>query len=432
MDRDRFDGLLLAELERSLKTAETLEASGDALPRREVVVLRRTYGSLQPVAEDEIDWRLTLVALTRVDRSFWDHMVQVTQQLSDDPLIEDTIGWNRDATSRALSLWRDVIAPLVELYASRRGNFLWDLDDARRLLQEWRAAHETTEVPHRSIAPLVGLLGPQEPVLITDDLAIRPMTDDDRQQIWRAFGPYANPSTISPDARELESWQFLAELRWNMPRQPPRSDECAHERINDLVSALRLHHPGVTGAAVIWTRRDPPDSPYPSFRDERLRGPRGGASFVDGMTSHIGPSSGDDLRVLIEQLQVRRADKAFALALRRFESAFERQDPADSLVDLWVAFEALLVPDARMELRYRAALRIARLVGSDAEDRQRVFKLALSSYDARSRVVHGALGDGDLENVTRTTRELVRLVLRRWTVNPPRDGVKSIDYELLA
>jgi hypothetical protein len=341
------------------------------------------------------------------------------------------IGWNHDDTSRALALWRDVIAPLVQLYATRRGDFVWDPDMGRRLVHEWRAAHIARQVPHRSIAPLVGLAAPHEPVVIDDGLVIRPMTDDDRQQLWRGFGPYANPTSISPSIDDLESWRFVAELSWTMERKPPFSDEDAHARLNNLVTALRLDHPGVTGAALVWTRVDPPDAPFHGPLDARVRALKGGASFADGMTNYIGGSSGATLRSLMEAIEIRRRDKAYALALRRFESAFERHDLEDSLVDLWVAFEALLLPDAKQELRYRAALRIARLVGSNAEDRTRIFKLARASYDARSSVVHGAVRDLDLDGMTRDTRELARQALRRWTLAPPPQGVSSIDEELL-
>ena len=57
---------------------------------------------------------------------------------------------------------------------------------------------------------------------------------------------------------------------------------------------------------------------------------------------------------------------------------------------------------------------------------------ASASYDARSSVVHGALRDIDLEQMTRDTRELARLALRRWTLSPPLHGVRSLDEELLA
>src|SRR5687768_11303400 len=99
MDSDRFDELLADEVRASLERAKTVEAGDEGLPRREVVVLRRVYGSLQPATEHEIDWRLALVVLTRVDRLFWERMVDVTARLSEDQLVEETIGWNRDPTS---------------------------------------------------------------------------------------------------------------------------------------------------------------------------------------------------------------------------------------------------------------------------------------------------------------------------------------------
>jgi hypothetical protein len=118
------------------------------------------------------------------------------------------------------------------------------------------------------------------------------------------------------------------DLRWTRPKTPPLSDEPAIVRIADVVTALRLHHPGVTGTTILWT--------------------------------HVGPDDAPSLRDLVRALGDARENRLTALARRRFDNAYERHNREDALVDLWIAFEALLVPDARAELRYRAALRIAR------------------------------------------------------------------------
>ncbi len=121
-----------------------------------------------------------------------------------------------------------------------------------------------------------------------------------------------------------------------------------------------------------------------------------------------------------------------ALALRRFDSAYERYEQTDALIDLWIAFEALLVPDGTSELRYRAALRIARLAGPEPSDRENAFAFAKRSYDVRSKVVHGTAPPDDLGKVLEETRQLARVVLERWICDPPQDGVQGLDRSLLA
>src|SRR5439155_23539343 len=105
--------------------------------------------------------------------------------------------------------------------------------------------------------------------------------------------------------------------------------------------------------------------------------------------SQVGPNDAAPLRKLLNALRKARGDKRLALVLRRFDSAYSRYDRADSLIDLWIAFEALLIPKDNAELSYRASLRIARLLDTDAYGRKRAFREARDSYKTRSKVVHG-------------------------------------------
>ena len=119
-----------------------------------------------------------------------------------------------------------------------------------------------------------------------------------------------------------------------------------------------------------------------------------------------------------------------SLIFRRLNSAYERRLAEDALVDLWVAFEALVVPDSTTELRYRASLRIARLAGTSFDERQAAFLTARSSYDARSKVVHGSTGPPDLDALTEKTRLLARTALNTWLLDPEM-SVEALDRSLL-
>jgi hypothetical protein len=125
-----------------------------------------------------------------------------------------------------------------------------------------------------------------------------------------------------------------------------------------------------------------------------------------------------------------QGDRRLALALRRFDSAYSRYEYEDSLIDLWIAFEALLLSDGNIELSYRVSLRIAALVGTGPSERGAVFEQAKRSYKYRSKVVHGEATKGSLSAVVGETRELARSVLRRWVLKPPKDGVEGIDRML--
>jgi hypothetical protein len=141
----------------------------------------------------------------------------------------------------------------------------------------------------------------------------------------------------------------------------------------------------------------------------------------------INTSDGERIGELLRQIRAGRSDRRLALALRRFDSASSRYEHEDSPIDLWIAFEALLLSDSNIELSYRVSLRIAALVGTGPNERGKVFKQARDSYKCRSEVVHGVATKGSLSAVVAETRDLARRVLRRWVLEPPEGGVEGID-----
>lgn len=73
----------------------------------------------------------------------------------------------------------------------------------------------------------------------------------------------------------------------------------------------------------------------------------------------------------------------------RWSRGIERADPADKLIDFWIALESLFAPEFNQELRFRCALRIAAFLGLDYDKQEEIYKEMQHSYDWRSNVVHG-------------------------------------------
>lgn len=126
------------------------------------------------------------------------------------------------------------------------------------------------------------------------------------------------------------------------------------------------------------------------------------------------------------------------LALKRFGSAVEEPELLDSLIDCWVALEALFTPDSTAELSYRASLRIATFVSKEPEARFDVFSVMHSSYKLRSAIVHGnwrqlaGLGrDASAQSLVRKTRGYLRIALQTVLDDPDKLDVSGIDERLL-
>jgi len=139
-----------------------------------------------------------------------------------------------------------------------------------------------------------------------------------------------------------------------------------------------------------------------------------------------------DIQRLLAALRARGDDKGLDIALRRFGLASGRVSNEDSLIDLWITIEALLLSDGNAELRYRASLRLARLCGDTLAARQEIFELAKKSYDARSKIVHGENPPPTMPQIISRTRGLAQQALRRWLLDRPPGGLAGIDNEFLS
>ncbi len=76
------------------------------------------------------------------------------------------------------------------------------------------------------------------------------------------------------------------------------------------------------------------------------------------------------------------------VALRRFNFSFERGQVEDKVIDLMIAFEALLLNEEGSPT-HKLALRFAKLLGNDFVERMTLYKEMKRFYKIRSKIVHG-------------------------------------------
>ncbi|HUO70946.1 MAG TPA: hypothetical protein VMU39_09230 [Solirubrobacteraceae bacterium] len=264
---ERLDALLIEEIGLACERARMLADTDRGLPTHEVVALRDSMLGLRRITHTEINWR-NVTDLLRLDPEFWPHIVDIAEAFDRDSELSSCALWglakvSKDpATMRADALRDLVIAPTFRRYGRRRPDLTWSPQLAREMITDCRAAHaRDPHLPHQTLGPLRNLqAGLHEPVPISADTVIRPMTDEDRSELWQSFG--RSLTVRDPTLKELRMRTHAIDIRWHMP---PRgwNIEIAAERIANVVTALRLLHSGVTGTAILWTRGDPPDAPVP-------------------------------------------------------------------------------------------------------------------------------------------------------------------------
>lgn len=429
---------LLAGLELSCARARTI-AGSSGIPERKIRKLGRDDGELVERDELEIDWEAFSQELSEAD-GMSESLTKAVERLEEGSL-EDVLLGGHTQEDRAREFWRYVLIPILQCYGTERPNWQWDAALARKLTAQWTADQKSRTGAFRTIAPLRFFDGPDVPIPIGDGLVIRPFTDRDRGELWREHGQMRGESL---GTLALDRWSHVVDYRWKRPIDSPPGHDIGIEVVEDVVLTLRLHHPGIVRSTMIWTRLDPPTDPFTSpYYQVYLFGPpadHNGEAMREIWDETLDVErpprtrieAGDEKQIseLLRRMRASRIDRSLALALRRFSSAYSRYEDEDSLIDLWIAFEALLLSDDNSELKYRVSLRIAALAGTGPDDREAVFKQAKDSYNDRSRVVHGGTIKRSLTAVVEETRELARRVLRRWILEPPKDGVSGVDRML--
>lgn len=424
-DAERLDALLMRGLEEACNRGRELAQTQRGLPQREVAGLERTRRGLSAVRRTETSWKLAALVIGGAAKARLPDLIEELRV--DVPGRSPAEGDGRGFTDR---FWDDALAPLLERYGARRPALEWDAGFARELVAHRRRLLSSDSVPRRTIAPLANLRA-NGTVRLGPDTVIRAMTDEDRDELWRQFGGVGHIPHLGP--QQLAAWRYVIDHRWEMSRAQPVDEEIGTQRVWDIVTALRLQHSGVVGTTFQWNRPDPPDLPLSApWGEETLFSALSGPMFDAGATIEIGADDGASLAGLAARVAAARKVRATALALRRFDGAYERRDPEDALLDLWIAFEALLIPGDTAELSYRASLRIGRLVGGSREERWQAFKDARQSYRMRSKVVHGEAPPKDLDQVLSKTRVLARKAIVAWLLNPPAGGADDLDRDMLA
>lgn len=117
------------------------------------------------------------------------------------------------------------------------------------------------------------------------------------------------------------------------------------------------------------------------------------------------------LRKQWETLTANPKSHRASLALDRFGNTFERTSIEDQILDCWIALEALFLPTQEAELSFRATLRIAHLLGRNAQERTQIYKQMKKSYALRSKVAHGKAATPDDREILLVTRQTLRQAL---------------------
>lgn len=251
------------------------------------------------------------------------------------------------------------------------------------------------------IAPLLNFRLDSESMQLADDTQIvRVMGADYRHLADNYhFMPEYNEISVAAGA-----CTHAIKLQIRGTRDGIVADQTNDRKLEKVLSALRLHQRGRVGTYFTLVRDSSGESGW-------LRHPHIRSFYPTPPTYDLITNEAAELTQLLDRLNEPQHVKNYDLALRRFERTYERLDPEDRLIDLWVALEAIYANDSQTELSYRISLRIAHML-SEGEDRRDLFRSMRASYATRSAIVHGSRPKNTIADDAEATEQVVRTSLR--------------------
>ncbi len=99
-----------------------------------------------------------------------------------------------------------------------------------------------------------------------------------------------------------------------------------------------------------------------------------------------------------------------ATAARRLNYGVERERGEDAITDFVAGMESILTAGDFGEVSFKLRLRLAALIGKNADDRRLVFKNASKLYDARSALAHGREAKDSQQSIADARSYLGRLI----------------------
>jgi len=307
---------------------------------------------------------------------------------------------------------------LVE-YIGDDGLLTFDARRARKVYDQFVRFAEHKQIRYSVSALLGNFAGPEGNTAIGGGVTLRPLNDAELEHLW----------TVAQRGG-MFSWHDAFSVSHCLTRGCNISKGAlvelgnTEERLEKAVVALRLHKAG--HVKIMATMHLPV---RPAFGQAWPMMSTRAHAVVPGPRYTLGNDEGSQVAAIHSALCTARPDERTRLALGRFNTAYEKADPGDRLIDYWIALEALFLTDGeRGELSYRASMRIAYFLGT-AETREQLSRDARQSYNTRSDIVHGKECK-DVLRIAAETEDVVRRILQLCVASRKAPNARVLDSRI--
>jgi Apea-like HEPN len=324
--------------------------------------------------------------------------------------------------TRAEFVAATVAEPILRAYLARVGGLRFDRSMFDAVFDQIERELMSPTTPYTAIAAVDNLDLPDGAVDLLPDVALRPRTDADLEN-W-----INHESATSERGRGYIGAVAVMERPYVEKTGEMLGARQSQDTVQRILTAIQLHANCDASDLFLHFRRD---ATFHSGIGGTIRGaPRFGRRR--GALRREDVSA---VTTLYDALGASPNRAACDLALDRWTSVVGGSRPQNLIVDCWVGLESLLFREesATSEIRYRASLRLAALIGTDAQNRKSVLASARKTYDGRSKILHGAdTKKVDLPALATESRDYLRRgLIRVLTTAGPFDP-NVIEEQLLA
>lgn len=301
------------------------------------------------------------------------------------------------ASRRFIVTTNDAIQELANQLLLSQRSFVFDGRVFAEVYLQFEEYFYTEELTVSFLCPLDNFdMESEEVVLVPGSLKLVKISDQERTEL-------SSPHWYHPRGHQetsvIHGQECFVELIVKTPKvvgQIPFSGELQSsvlKAFDGVCSALRLFQPGRVAYYGYLEREQLPNIftwnglSYPISTSLRFPGrPYVMTKASERLFQEFFDTHRDSLRDQKESL---------AIALRRFNFGYGRDNETDRFIDGMIALEALLFgKNETTELAYKFALRGAALLGDGPDDRRAVYADLKLAYRLRSVVVHGEVESG--------------------------------------
>lgn len=297
------------------------------------------------------------------------------------------------------------IEKMIDRYIHSSSSFLFEEEKFAPLYKMWKNSIFVDPLPIRILVPLVISSFEADSYELTENHSIIRMSDEVQLARWKSAdyvsaSPHPVVLGAATHAFQLKNWT-VSNKTYDGRRRSLFEINSFHEAIESIelffasfraVTANETGYSQIVSLPINWS--DSTIANLPTVYSVATR--EYPVHFENyGWLSDVSKTTNkqiEDIAVIFKSL-LRTESNKLKLAAKRLNRASLRKSEEDTILDITIGLETLMVGDSRSEMTYKLAMRISALLDVEpiaGYTKDQIFDVCKKIYDYRSAVIHGS------------------------------------------